>query len=515
MADKITFDKNSITFQIYKFITEKRAVTTKEIFDAFKDRGIKYCHISSYLRQIMQGNLIVKSRKKAQSSARKCSSVFVYGISQDDINQKIQKLNSKTDEKEFLQGIKKEIFDALMSSDEGYTTAEVLYLLREKEHYKEYGNYDHVYFCLNDLIRLQLIKRSPFMMPGNAMIHGRKPGYVYGKDDLAIYNKILKLMPKEVRSAFLLISQSNDIYNIDMMKDRFKVTNGDVKSWFDIRFISVGWIKVVSFKQRRYYFNRNMPESFVLEQAPKLHKEEVVKSILDVTTLGNGFEEQAVFYFVMYLISRYNLQVRLNNDFPKRIPSWFNPNDIKRYTGEKGNRLVDVWRFDSEPIDYLIFCYDQLLKVPILGFAVSIKRDKKGKYLGSAGKKYITSMIGCLSHGRSLDMKPIPGTHRLMPVLIMNHPNGQQLFEWAKHAGVLCLWMKKVDIIRAFCNKAGIKYDKDLQLDRLRRFNELFEKYKGHEDVVLGKSSIAKLIGEIGEQELEVISDEIEKSSPI
>jgi hypothetical protein len=163
----------------------------------------------------------------------------------------------------------------------------------------------------------------------------------------------------------------------------------------------------------------------------------------------------------------------------------------------------------------LIFCYDQLLKVPIFGFAVSIKRDKKGKYLGSAGKKYITSMIGCLSHGRSLDMKPIPGTHRLMPVLIMNHPNGQQLFEWAKHAGVLCLWMKKVDILRAFCNKAGIKFDKDLELDRLRRFTELFEKYKGHEDVVLGKSSIAKLIGEIAEQELEVISDEIEKSSPI
>jgi hypothetical protein len=52
-----------------------------------------------------------------------------------------------------------------MSSEEGYTTAEVLYLLREKEYYKEYGNYDHVYFCLNDLIRLQLIKRSPFMIP--------------------------------------------------------------------------------------------------------------------------------------------------------------------------------------------------------------------------------------------------------------------------------------------------------------------------------------------------------------
>jgi hypothetical protein len=131
-------------------------------------------------------------------------------------------------------------------------------------------------------------------------------------------------MPKEVRSAFLLISQSNDIYNIDMMKDRFKVTNGDIKSWFDVRFISVGWIKVVSFKQRRYYFNRTMPESYVLEQAPKLHKEEVVKSILDVTTLGNGFEEQAIFYFVMYLISRYNLQIRLNKIF-LRDSFWFNP----------------------------------------------------------------------------------------------------------------------------------------------------------------------------------------------
>ncbi|HHE36717.1 MAG TPA: hypothetical protein ENL16_02785 [Candidatus Woesearchaeota archaeon] len=515
MADKITMDKNSTTFQIYKFITEKRAVITKEIYDAFKDRGIRNSHVSSYLRQLLKNNLIIKSKRRAQSKARKCSSVFVYGITQDDINQKIQRLNSRTDEKEFLQGVKKEIFDALMDSEDGYTTAEVLYLLREKEYYKDYGNYDHVYACLNDLLKLQLIKRSPFMMPGNAMIHGRKPGYVYGKDEKAIYNKILKLMPKEVRSAYLLISQSNEIYNIDMTKDRFKVTYNQIKSWFDYRFISLGWIKVVIYKQRRYYFNRTMPESFVLQQAPKLHKKEVVKSILDVTTLGNGFEEQAIFYFVMYLMTRYNLQIRLNKDFPKKIPSWFNPKDIKRYTDEKEKRVCDVWKFDSEPIDYLVFCYDQLLKVPIFGFAVSIKRDKKGKYLGSAGKKYITSMVGCLSHRRSLDMRPIPMSHKLTPVLIMNNPNGIKLFEWAKHSGVLLLWMKKVDLLRSFCNRVGIRYEKDLELDRLRRFSELFDKYKDHEDVVLGKSSIRRLIVEIGEMELEVISDEIEKSSTV
>jgi predicted DNA-binding ribbon-helix-helix protein len=67
LADKITFDKNSITFQIYKFITERRAVTTKEIFDAFKDRGIRYCHISSYLRQIMQGILSSRAGERLRA----------------------------------------------------------------------------------------------------------------------------------------------------------------------------------------------------------------------------------------------------------------------------------------------------------------------------------------------------------------------------------------------------------------------------------------------------------------
>ena len=71
MADRITMDKSSTTFQIYKFITEKRAVITKEIYDAFKDRGIRNSHVSSYLRQLLKNNLIIKSKRRAQSKARK------------------------------------------------------------------------------------------------------------------------------------------------------------------------------------------------------------------------------------------------------------------------------------------------------------------------------------------------------------------------------------------------------------------------------------------------------------
>ncbi len=92
-------------------------------------------------------------------------------------------------------------------------------------------------------------------------------------------------------------------------------------------------------------------------------------------------------------------------------------------TDKLGKRLVDVWKFDNDPIDYLIYVYDDIMDVPIAGYAVSIKRDKKGKYLGMAGKRYITSMIGCMSQGYSFDMRKIPQFNSLRPMLVMKRYN--------------------------------------------------------------------------------------------
>jgi len=199
----------------------------------------------------------------------------------------------------------------------------------------------------------------------------------------------------------------------------------------------------------------------------------------------------------MYLMSRYGLQIRLNEDFPKHIPSWFNPKDIEKYTvgGEKNFKVtVDVWKFDSEPIDYLVFCYDEILECPIKGYAISMKRDHKSHMIGDAGKKYIAELIGCLSKGFTLDLKHIPSVNSLTPVIVMNNPNGIKLFEWASKCGCLLLYSKKMEKIINWVNKFGFKYDKDMELMKIREYKELFEQYKDHKDVVLGKLQIEDLV---------------------
>lgn len=232
-------------------------------------------------------------------------------------------------------------------------------------------------------------------------------------------------------------------------------------------------------------------------------------------TVGMKFciltEEQAIFYFVMYLIKRYKLQIRINSEFPKKVPSWFDKDSIHKYTDEKGKRLVDVWKFDNDPIDYIIYVYDDIMDVPIAGYAVSIKRDKKGKYLGMAGKKYITSMIGCLSPGFSYDMKKIPQFNCLRPVLIMDNPMGIKLFDWARQTGCSLLYQKKVQKIIAYCNEMGIVYDKDKQLKDLKEETILLEKYENHEDVIVGKCKAHDLV----KKQIEAKYNEAEKSSPI
>ncbi len=489
MVKAKTLIVGGMTDEIFKFICSKKAVISSEIWEEFQDKIKRKEHISSYLKQLLKNDFIKRSNKKVRSLKKKEASCYIYGISEDSIEQKRYEIESQIDEKIFLVGIKKKVYEIILNSDIGLTLAEVVYSLRKFEELENYSNFDHVFCCLRDLVTKEnLIVRSSFKIPDNCMIHGRKAGFVYGRDFEAIKSKIVQLMPSHVKKAFFDMIYSNEVFPIDVLKEKYGISEQEVKSWFTYRFVSMGWLKVYSYKQRRYYYNPSVPESVVIERVPKIHEDDVIKSILNESSLGSAFEHQAIFYFVMYLIRRYNLQIRLNTEFPKKIPSWFNKDDIHKYAPEN-KRLVDVWKFDNDPIDYLVFVYDDILQVPIQGYAVSVKRDNKGKYLGTAGKKYITSFIGCLSQGYSYDSKPIPQFNCLKPVLIMNNAQGIKLFEWAQKTGCLLLYSKKVQQIINFCNKLGIHYDKDMDIKQLSEESLLLEKYENHEDVLLGKSS--------------------------
>ena len=505
------FNTGSFTYKIYKYIISRRAVTTREIAEEFKNTPLKKHHISSYMKQIMKYGLIVKSSDRVQSKKRMCSRFYVYGVNEEEVRKKIESLKKNIDTDELLVGIKAKIFEILQNNRMGLTLAEVFYQLKDYPSMEDYENWDYCYQCIRELFLANKIMRSEFTIPAKQMIHGRRPGYVYGKDEDTIRLKVIDLMPKEVRSAYLDIIQSNEIYPIDVMKIKYKLDEEIIKSWFIYRLASVGWMKYYSYKQRRYYYNPSRPEKLIAELVPKIHQREVVKSILDNSTLGNAFEEQAIFYFTMYLIKRYKLQIRLNSEFPKKIPSWFNRDHIHKYTDDKGKRLVDVWKFDNDPVDYLIYVYDDIMGVPIAGYVVSIKRDKKGKYLGMAGKKYITSMIGCMSQGFSYDMRKIPQFNSLKPVLIMNNPMGIKLFDWARQTGCLLLYAKKIEKIIAYCNEMGIKYEKDQQIKDLKEETLLLEQYENHEDVIVGKCKAHDLV----KKQLEAKYDETKDPSAI
>lgn len=511
MGETVTFHTGSFTYKIYKYILKKKAVISNEIAEEFKNTNLKKHHISSYLAQILKHDLIVKSEKRVQSSNRMCSRSFVYGINKTEVKRKFQILSQSVNKDELLVGVKAKVFEILQNSSRGLTTGEIFYQLRDYPSMEDYKNWDYCYQSIRELFLANRIKRSQFVLPRTAMIHGKRPGYVYGIDDETIRKKIIDMMPKGVRAAYLDIIQSNEIYPIDMLKERYHLDEDILKMWFVQRLMAIGWVKAYVYKQRRYYYNPARPEKTVAELVPKIHQKEVVKSILDNSTLGFAFEEQAIFYFTMYLIKRYKLQIRLNSEFPKRIPSWFNKDSIHKYTDEKGKRLVDVWKFDNDPVDYLIYVYDDIMGVPIAGYAVSIKRDKKGKYLGMAGKRYITSMIGCMSQGYSFDMRKIPQFNSLRPVLIMNNPMGIKLFDWARQTGCLLLYAKKVEKIISYCNEMGIKYEKDKQIKDMKEETILLEQYENHEDVIIGKCKAHDLV----KKQLEVKESETEESSAI
>ena len=500
MVKAINLVRGSNTHKIYTLILQKRAVTAKEILETLPE--VKKSHVNSYLRELSEKQqLVLKSRKRVQSKVRKCSSYFVYGISQEDINSKIHTLESRVDEKKLLEGIRKDIFDIIMNSPKGLTLSEVIYELRIIRNQKDYEGWDYVGNCIRDFVLNNMIIRSKFTIPANEMINGRRPGYVYGRDEKAIFDKIIDLMPKEIKRAFFDITQSNQIFPVDVLYNKFGIGDDKMKSWFTYRMVTMGWVKTYSYKQRIYYYNPMVSEDYVASRVPKIHEKEVTDAILENSTLGIAFEVQAIFYYVMYLILCRGRQIRLNKDFPKKIPSWFNRDDIRNpeyveqdENGEPTSKLkVDVWTFDAEPFDYCIFTYDPVLQSPAESYIVSVKQDKNRKYLGTAGKKYIASIFGCLSLGCSYDCKQLP-KRTFLPVMIVNNVNTDKIFKWANKIGCEIFYKSRFEKLKEFVNNMGVVYSDDKVLEEISTEFKLMERYRNHEDVILGRATPEQLV---------------------
>ncbi len=492
MVRAIQFIEGSKTDKVFKFFLNAKSATSKEVCSSL---GIKKEHINGYLRELLRKGLIKRGAKRVQSKTRKCSSLVIYGLSELDIEQKRHQLNGEINQAEFLTGIKKHIRDYFQTIQKGYTLAEIMFYLRTIKGLENYENWDYVGTTIREMVQEGIIRRSPYRIPANQMIYGHKPGFVYGISDEAINDKIISMMPKEVKKAYFEIIQSNEIFPVDVLQRRFGVDEQTAKSWFAYRLIPIGKVKCFSYKQRRYYYNPSLPIEHVQERVPRIHEEEVKNAILENSTLGNAFEKQAIFYFVWYLILKRNRTIRLNKNFPKKIPSFFSREDLNNpefvLLDENGKNtdnkpLVDVWSFDNEPFDYIVNTYDDVLESPSESYIISIKRDNNGKYLGVAGKRYIASMYGCLSAGISLDGRRLP-KRQMVPVLIASSINSSRLFEFARQLGCEVFYRSRFQKIVDFCNKHGAVYSDDRVLQQMQEEFNLLEKYKNHEAVILGR----------------------------
>ena len=498
-SQEIRLVTGSMTHRVYQLFLEKSALTSRDILREFPD--LNRNHIGKYLSLLKEKGLIIRSDKRYQSPERRESHLWVYGINKRAIECKIHDLLSGVKEDAFIVGIRKHIFDAVHDSPLGMTTAEVMMEVRKRMDKPDYENWDYVGTTLRDFTLDNSIARSVFRLPANAMIHGRRPGYVYGKDQKAIFEKILKMMPKEIRKSLLGIVRSNEIFPVDVLSKKFAADDRMIRMWYMNRILPAAWVKSYSYKQRRYFYSPSMTEEYVAERVPKIHEDIVINSILENSKLGDAFEKQAVFYFVWYLILKRGRQIRLNKDFPKKIPSWFNRDDIRnpeyvvldKDGNPTGKTLVDVWRFDNEPFDYIISTYDDVLESPSEGYIISIKRDQNRKYLGVAGKRYIAAMFGCLSLGMSLDAKKLP-QRQLMPVLIVSGVNSDKLFKFAQKINCDIFYRSRFQKIVDYCNKLGIKYSDDTVLSKLQDDFNLLKRYKNHENVLLGKVTPEQLV---------------------
>ena len=180
MRDKqVTMHTGSFTYKIYQYVIKKRAVTTSEIAEEFKKSNLKKNHVSSYLLQLLKNNLVVKSTERVQSKNRMCSRSFVYGLTVDDIRRKIEQMKKTVNKDDLLVGIKAKVYEILQNNATGLTLAEIFYSLKDYPSMEDYENWDYCYQSVRDLFVSNRVKRSSFMLPAKAMIHGKTRKYLF------------------------------------------------------------------------------------------------------------------------------------------------------------------------------------------------------------------------------------------------------------------------------------------------------------------------------------------------
>jgi hypothetical protein len=344
------------------------------------------------------------------------------------------------------------------------------------------------------------VYRSKITLPKTNLSYNQTKGYVYGLSKEAVYEGIYRLMPESVKLAILKIQNSNTPIPGPELCEKTGISYDNQVQWLQYRFSDVeDLIERVVENNISYYYRKGLKQKIVdkyLEEQEEKSKDWRVK----VTTDGNKFETCALEAFVKYKIAQgYN--IKLPEGFPHELPNYLNKKQrdaqkfvYKDHNGyEKTDWKSDVFRFNSEPLDFIVFVRDKYTS-EVHPYVISVKRDIHKKY----GVAYLMQFVGAVEMGRTKAGIEIPSYKRSTPVFICYSTRGKRIYDFnhgrSGQAAIILTYNKMIRMIE----------DAGLPIENMYRVKDKVDTYKreqmymNHREVIAGKITITKMMEKQG-----------------
>jgi len=487
------FKEGYVVYDVFSLLRDaNKALTSTEVAEKIGKKDTK--QVSYQLDVLVKRKLIFRSKKKIK--LQRGWPGKLYAINKRLLKERAEELSKELRKKpyKFNQSdtLKQKVCEFIKHSDMGYTPLEILDRLgfEEPEHQLKRCAYNTCY----KLFKEGHVTISPFRFPNRIKGVSNVGTLIYGRDKEAVWRGIDRLMPDEVRMAVTLIRNTMEVYPSWIIRQRSGICSNDIDQWLKKAFYKVGLVDYRTVGNDSYFFSPQMPEKAV-NNAINVFVEERRKWIAKITSLGSLFEKKAIYTFVEYLRAK-GEQVETTEDFPEKIPSWLNKESRDANKEEIKGHIHwtnDVWKFNREPLDFVVFSRDKVMGSR-KAYIISVKKDFNRSY----GVGYFSSFVGCTRMGRTKNGTRIPEFLNSTPVFICGEAWGQNLWKFNNcftgQAGII-LTLKKM---RNMIEKAGIHFPEEHIFEDIYERNKAYQAYQNHEDVLLSGKSVLEVMKERG-----------------
>lgn len=484
-------EEKTIAFKVFSFVRDcNTAVFASEVMEKFPE--LNKHTIWTCLCNLSERNLIVRNEELVKTPNG--GTAQLYGINQAVISKRKIQLTEdmKQSPDKFTHGkLKASVLKVMKEAETGLTPAESAERIGVSQH--------TVSNTLIKLFRKGLVNRSPFPIPNKISGITGNMTHVYGIDNKQVFHGISRLMPPAVRAAFIQIMNSDKIWPGWELTKRTKIDNYNLVQWFKKGMCILGLIKYRTTGNLTYYYNHALPEIVVENQLAQL-REESKRWRLNITTLGRMFQKRAVFTYVEYMKTK-GFDIKTNPEFPDMIPSWLTQKTREKYQTKikDENNYVwtdysnDVWTFDSDPVDYIVFVRDKTTGAKNV-HVLTCKRDISKRF----GVNYYTTFVGAVKMGRTKKGHDIPGFLTAQPVFICSETYGGKLHTFnndSKGQAGIIITMETMNKMLALTGKT---YPHEEEFKLMVERNEGLNLYSNHIDVLTGQKTVFDLLKERG-----------------